>query len=55
MFALVGRMQHRRGATPAAPITADRFTLTDAIDPSTLVLYAQARRPRRPYREAPAL
>jgi len=36
-----------RKAEEAPPITADRFALTEAIDPSTLVLFAVARRPRR--------
>ena len=36
-----------RRATPAEPITAARFELAERIDPSTLVLFAIARRPRR--------
>jgi SAM-dependent methyltransferase len=36
-----------RKAAEAPPITADRFAITEAIDPSTLVLFAVARRPRR--------
>jgi SAM-dependent methyltransferase len=37
----------RRHATAAATITADRFALTTTIDATTLVLFAEARRPRR--------
>ncbi len=36
-----------RKAAEAPPITADRFAITEAIDPTTLVLFAVARRPRR--------
>jgi SAM-dependent methyltransferase len=36
-----------RRRTPPPPITEDRFTLTPSIDPSTLVLFAVARHPKR--------
>jgi SAM-dependent methyltransferase len=42
LFALRDRLRPRQ----PEPITADRFGLTDQIDPSTLVLFAEARRPR---------
>jgi hypothetical protein len=41
------RAHRSEGAAPGA-ITADRFALTSSIDPSTLVLFAVARRPLRP-------
>jgi SAM-dependent methyltransferase len=43
VLAVAGRRRGRRGAPP--PIDADRFALTDAIDATTLVLFAEARRP----------
>ncbi len=36
-----------RKAAEAPAITADQFTITESIDPTTLVLFAVARRPRR--------
>ena len=36
-----------RKAAEAPPITADQFSITEAIDPTTLVLFAVARRPKR--------
>jgi peptidoglycan/LPS O-acetylase OafA/YrhL/SAM-dependent methyltransferase len=42
VFALRDRLRPR----PPKPMTADRFGLTERIDPSTLVLFAEARRPR---------
>lgn len=42
-----------RRAADGPTITADRFALTDAIDETTLVLFAVARDPRRAERPAP--
>jgi len=36
-----------RKASESPPITADQFSITESIDPSTLVLFAVAKRPRR--------
>jgi SAM-dependent methyltransferase len=47
VFALAGRRKGGSQGAPAPAITAERFGLTAAIDPSTLVLFAVARRPRR--------
>ncbi len=44
-YPLIARVNGRRGHTPA-PITAAQFSLTTKIDPSTLVLFAVARKPR---------
>jgi len=42
-----------RRRTPPPTITEDRFTLTPSIDPSTLVLFAVARRPKRQAQPGP--
>jgi hypothetical protein len=48
VFALVGKVKGRRSGAPVPPaITADRFSLTTAVDASTLVLFAVARHPVR--------
>ncbi len=48
LLAVVGRIGDRSGRRPPPPeVTADRFQLATTIDPSTLVLFAIARRPRR--------
>lgn len=50
MHALARRITYpflNRKAGEAPPITADQFAITEAIDPSTLVLFAVARRPKR--------
>lgn len=41
------RFDRTQGAVVPAEVTADNFHLTDEIDPSTLVLFAIARKPRR--------
>jgi hypothetical protein len=46
LLAVAGR-RHRRGEAAAPDITAARFALTPTVGESTLVLFAQARRPRR--------
>jgi SAM-dependent methyltransferase len=46
VLATVAKARRGRG-TPEPVITASQFSLTSAIDPSTLVLFAVARQPRR--------
>jgi SAM-dependent methyltransferase len=47
-YPVIAGIDRVRARTPPPPITADRFALTSSIDASTLVLFAVARRPRRP-------
>ncbi len=46
-YPVLAAVAQRRGGGEAAVITAERFALSGAIDASTLVLFAVARRPRR--------
>ena len=45
-YPVLATLARLRRGTPAPVITADQFALTSAIDASTLVLFAVARRPR---------
>jgi len=45
-YPVIAVAARRRGAPAAPAITAERFSITEAIDPSTLVLFAVARQPR---------